>query len=147
MLRRDFVALCAITTLAILPPVAAHAQGDDDSSGSGSGGGDDSGRGRGRGRGGDDTGFDDRGGGSSSGHGSAEERAAVRGDDRADRAESRLREDVKENLIRDRELSREGRELSRRASGPADSSIRSDDSQTDSSRGFFADLFAPFRDR
>jgi hypothetical protein len=143
MLRRDFVALCAITALAILPPVAAHAQGDDDDSGSG--GGDDSGRGRGRG--GDDTGFDDRGGGYSSGHGSAEERAAVRGDDRADRAEARLREDVKENLVRDRELSREDRELSRRASGPTDSGIRSDDSQTGGSRGFFADLFGPFRER
>lgn len=98
MLRRDL--LKAAAAAALYSAVASVARAD-----SGPGGGrddrdDDRGRGRGRGRGGDDD--NERGGGSSSGHGSIEERAAALGDGRADRANERLREDVRRLEFQDR---------------------------------------------
>lgn len=114
MRRRDFLAGATLLCLgrAITPAFARDDEPGDDRGGGGNsgpgGGGDREDRGGGdrEDRGG---GREDRGGGGRSGHGSIEERSVSIGDSRADRAESRLREDVKENQIQDREFRREER--------------------------------------
>lgn len=135
MNRRDLLLALLVGAIAsAAPPLTALSRDDDDDGG---------GRGRGRGRGGDDGGFDDRGGGgSSSGHGSAEERAAVLGDDRGDRADARLRETVRENAIQDRELMRRGRDGQVNSNQPEHA-----EAPSTGSRGFFADLADLFRGR